>query len=97
MENIFNMNMKIVNNLNEVIPNKNTTYFYKNYSIELHRVNNDINGNPLYKIELCKDYIYNINSKLKGLVYRCYNKKGYSLIQSYDINKSLENIFNNLD
>ena len=60
------------------------------------RINNDINGNPLYKFTLSKNF-ESVNSKLKGSVYRCYISKGYSLIQSYYIAESIEDIINKLE
>ena len=85
-----------VENLKGIKENKEIIYCYKNYEFTIERVKNDINGNPLYKILLFEN-AKSINENLKGLVYRCYINKGYSLIQSYDINKSLENIFEKLE
>ena len=85
-----------VNTLREVVPTEKKLYVYNNYEIMIYRVNNDINGNPLYKILLSKDSM-DVNYLLKGLVYRCYKNKGYSLIQSYDITNSLERIFESIE
>ena len=59
-------------------------------------VNNDINGNPLYKFMLSKNF-ESVNSELKGLVHRCYISKGYSLIQSYNIAESINTIINKIE
>lgn len=85
-----------VENLKGIKASESILYSYNNYEIMIYRVNNDINGNPLYRIYLSENF-ESINEKLKGLVYKCYCNKGYSLIQSYDINKSLENIFEKLE
>ena len=75
---------------------KNNTFYYKDYQFKVWRVNNDINGNPLYKFYLSKNF-ESVNPELKGLVYRCYISKGYSIIQSYDIGRSIETIINKLE
>ena len=54
---------------------KDNTFYYKDYQFKVWRVNNDINGNPLYKFYLSEN-LENVNSKLKGLVHRCYISKG---------------------
>ena len=74
---------------------KNTFFYYKDYTINIYRTKNDINGNPLYKLFLYKNNI-NIAENLKGLVKRVNNNKGYGLIQSYNIKDSLNHIFDNL-
>ena len=74
----------------------NNTFYYKDYQFKVWRVNNDINGNPLYKFYLSKNF-ENVNSKLKGLVHRCYISKGYSLVQSYNIGESIDTIINKLE
>ena len=75
---------------------KNNTFYYKDYQFKVWRVNNDIYGNPLYKFELSKNF-ESVNYKLKGLVHRCYISKDYSLVQSYDIGRSIDAIINKLE
>ena len=75
---------------------KDNTFYYKDYQFKVWRVNNDINGNPLYKFYLSKNF-ENVNYKLKGLVYRCFASKRYSLIQSYNIAESINTIINKLE
>ena len=74
----------------------NNTFYYKDYQFKVWRVDNDINGNPLYKFYLSKNF-ESVNYKLKGLVYRCFVSKGYSLIQSYNIGESIGYIINKLE
>lgn len=75
---------------------KKDTYYYKDYQFRVWRVNNDINGNPLYRLELSRNY-KNITNELKGLVKRVNLQKGYGLIQSYNLESDLNRIFKNLD
>lgn len=92
-------NVYEIENLNEVkniYADSNDTYYYKNYQFTLVRVNNDINGNPLYKITLSKDFEY-ITAQLKGLVTRTYVSKNYGLIQSYNLQDDLKRIFEKLE
>lgn len=84
-----------VKDLDRVYADNNDTYYYNEYQFKIKRVNNDINGNPLYKIQLSKNF-EDITSSLKGLVYRCYPSKKYALIQSYNLSNSLENIFSKI-
>ena len=85
-----------INNLKEVKENKEVIYNYKEYNFELYRVKNDINGNPLYRFTLESNGISK-HDCLKGLVYRNYLMSNYALIQSYDINNSLDRIFTTLE
>ena len=43
---------------------KDNIFYYKNYQFKVWRVNNDINGNPLYKFYLSKNF-ESVNAKLK--------------------------------
>lgn len=58
------------------------------------RVKNDINGNPLYKIVIENKEGENINHLYRDKAYRTY-KKGYSLLQTYNLSNTLENMFKN--
>lgn len=84
-----------IKELGNVYADNNDTYYFKEYQFTIIRVKNDINGNPIYKFTLAKDFAY-ITEKLKGLVTKCYISKNYGLIQSYNLESSLVNIFNKL-
>ena len=75
---------------------KNNTFYYKDYQFKVWRINNDINGNPLYKFYLSKNF-ESVNAELKGSVYRCYISKGYSLLQSYNVGETINTIINKLE
>lgn len=68
---------------------------YKNVMVEYKRVNNDINGNPLYRV-----YPVNFSFKHNDKAYRNYEKssgeKSYYLLQSYNIETDIENLINNM-
>jgi len=53
------------------------------------RHNNDMYGNPLYRLEPTKGHDLFFNS---DRLYRRYTKKGYALIQSYNIDYDMLNI-----
>lgn len=52
--------------------------------VAYERVNNDMYGNPLYRI-----YPWNYSFKRIDSVYKNYESKGYYLIQSYNIESDL--------
>lgn len=52
--------------------------------VAYERVNNDMYGNPLYRI-----YPWNYSFKHINSVYKNYESKGYYLIQSYNIESDL--------
>lgn len=57
---------------------------YKNAIVSFERVNNDINGNPLYRV-----YPVNFTFRHNKQAYRNYEFKGYYLVQSYYIEKDI--------
>lgn len=67
---------------------------YKNVIVAFERVNNDTNGNPLYRV-------YPINFSFRHLkaAYRNYQPWGadsYYLLQSYNIETDIENLIESL-
>ena len=44
------MNTIQINKLDQILSSEKTLYGYNNILINVYRVNNDINGNPLYHI-----------------------------------------------
>ena len=60
----------------------------------IQRRNNDINGNPLYKVVVFDKNGDNVTADYRGKFYRVYSSKGYALLQSYSISDSLARIFN---
>ena len=69
-------------------------YHMDNLVIHVHRVNNDVYGNPLYHVTIFNSDYVNITPELKGCpsVYRVYKKRGYATVQSYNIGQSLSRI-----
>lgn len=63
---------------------------YQDYS--LRRVNNDIYGNPLYRLTLTKGQF-----KHSKIAHRNYRSSQYYLLQSYDIKSDLDRFFQDLD
>lgn len=63
---------------------------YQDYS--LRRVNNDIYGNPLYKLTLTKGQF-----KHSKIAHRNYRSSQYYLLQSYNIKSDLDRLFQDLD
>lgn len=63
---------------------------YQDYS--LRRVQNDIYGNPLYRLTLTRGQF--IHSKI---AHRNYAGSQYYLLQSYDIKSDLDRLFTDLD
>ena len=57
---------------------------YKNVVVSFERVNNDIYGNPLYRV-----YPVNFTFRHNKQAYKNYESKGYYLLQSYYIEKDL--------
>lgn len=51
------------------------------------RVNNDVNGNPLYRV-----YPFNYSFRRLDRVYRNYESKSYYLLQSYNIIADLHDL-----
>lgn len=60
--------------------------------VRFERVNNDVYGNPLYRV-------YPVNYYFKPVtgVYKNYTSKGYYLIQSYNIEDSLARLLEEAD
>lgn len=75
----------------------NATIHFKDAVIDVTRVNNDYYGNPLYHVSIFKDF-EDVTALLKGcsVVYRCYSKKGFCTVQSYDIGKDIVKMLNHL-
>ena len=57
---------------------------YKNVIVSFERINNDIYGNPLYRV-----YPVNFTFRYNKQAYRNYESKGYYLLQSYYIEKDI--------
>lgn len=69
---------------------------YKNVMVEYKRVNNDVNGNPLYRV-----YPVNFSFRHNDFAYRnfenYYKENGcYYLLQSYNIETAIEKLINNM-
>lgn len=64
---------------------------YKNVIMAFERVNNDMYGNPLYRV-----YPINFNFKHNNLAYKNYESKGYYLLQSYNIETDLARLVQNM-
>lgn len=60
--------------------------------VSFERINNDVYGNPLYRI-----YPVSFSFKRLNSVYRNYESKGYYLVQSYYIEHTLYEILSELD
>lgn len=70
---------------------------YKNMIVSYKRVKNDINGNPLYRV-----YPINFIFRKSNKAYKNYEKpnaigeSSYYLLQSYNINLSIESLLENI-
>lgn len=87
MKNIIN-----INTLDRITAEENTLYNFNNLLINIYRVKNDINGNPIYKLSILDPEGDNITNKFKGTLGSYYNKGEYIRLQSYNISNSLQNI-----
>ena len=67
------------------------TYYFGDYQFRVEQVNNDVYGNPLYKVQLYESY-RNITHMFKGMVHRVYSTKGYALVQSYNLGDTLKGL-----
>lgn len=86
--------MMKINNLDTIlIGSKPQTFDYKGIEFTLNKQNNDINGNPMYKISFSDDK--NL-CEVKPYLFRTYTKKGYGIFKSYNLSNSLENMFSNI-
>ena len=74
---------------------KNNTFYYKDYQFKVWRVKNDINGNPVYRLQLSKDF-EDITYKLSQYA-RYYKKNNFVRLQSYDIAKEIEELIEKLE
>lgn len=81
-----------ITNLDSIVSAENTLYLYKGLEINVYRVKNDINGNPLYRISIFKDG-ENITENYRGRLGR-WNKKKFITIQSYNLSNSIEHMLN---
>lgn len=88
--------LETIKELQNVYADNEDVYYYKEYTFRVKRVKNNVNGNPLYKIQLSKNF-EDATAYLKGLVHRCYPNKKYALIQSYNLSSDLSFIFNKLN
>lgn len=64
----------------------NDVLSFANCSLSIERVNNDLYGNPLYKVYYTS---YGLEMPKLKRVYRNYLSKGYYLEQSYNIDNDL--------
>ena len=86
------MNIVNVNSLDSILPAENTLYKFNDIYINVYRVKNDINGNPLYHIGFYNANMENITENYKGKIGRYYSKKEYITVQSYNISNTIEYI-----
>ena len=63
---------------------------YQDYTLK--RVNNDIYGNPMYRLTLTKGQF-----KHSKVAHRNYRSSQYYLLQSYNIKDTLDRLFQDLD
>lgn len=64
---------------------------YKNTIVSFECVNNDIYGNPLYRV-----YPVNFTFRNNKQAYRNYESKGYYLLQSYYIERDLARLIQSM-
>jgi hypothetical protein len=88
------MNIVNVNSLDSMLSAENTLYKFNDMYINVYRVKNDINGNPLYHISFYNEREENITKNYRGKIGRYYSKKGYITAQSYNISNTIEYILN---
>lgn len=89
------MKIRTIESLQEVYTGREVECYHygENFVFHVGRVNNDVNGNPLYKLSVWYDY-EPVTQHLKGHVYRCYASKGYALVQTYDLHRTLNSLLN---
>lgn len=78
-----------------ITADNNDTFYYKDYQFKVRYHKCDVYGNPLYKLQISKNFRY-ITDQLKGKVYKCYLNKNYCLIQSYDISEDAKRLITSL-
>jgi len=71
-----------------------TQYKKGNVELKVERVNNDINGNPLYRI-YPQGYLNDSIPKIEGM--RRNNKSKYYTAQSYSIDETIQRFFEAID
>lgn len=87
-------NIVKVNTLDSVYPADNTLYQFNDMYVSLVRSNNDVYGNPIYRIQLFDLQFNNVTESYKGKVGTYYKAKQFLRVQSYNISNTLENILN---
>lgn len=85
-------NIVKVNTLDSVYAADNTLYSYNDLYINVIRSNNDVYGNPIYRIQLFNESFENVTSYFKGKIGSYYKSKQYLRVQSYNLSNTLENI-----
>ncbi len=78
-----------------ITTDNNDTFYYKEYQFKVRYHGYDVYGNPLYKLQISKNFRY-ITEQLRGKVYRCYVDKNYCLIQSYNVSEDIKRLITNL-
>ena len=89
-----NNNIVNINKLGQILSDENTLYKFNDLYINVYRVKNDINGNPLYHISFYNKYMENITEIFKGKIGRYYKNKKYITIQSYNLSNTIRYILN---
>lgn len=67
-------------------------YEYKDIKFGFERVNNDLYGNPVYRIQIFDNDFNNITKDYKGKLGRYYQKNEFLRVQSYNIERTLYSI-----
>ncbi len=92
MKKIENMNIINIESLDSILSSENTLYKYNDLYINIYRVKNDINGNPMYHASIYDNNKNNISENYKREFVRYYKKGQYLSFQSYNISNKLKNI-----
>lgn len=88
-------NQITITKLDSILCAENTLYKYEGININVYRVKNDVNGNPMYRLTIFDSELNNITHEYKGVDGRYYSKKGFISLQSYNLSNSIEYILNN--
>ena len=93
-----NYNIVEVNKIDRIETAEKTLYKYNNLYIRLFNKRNNINGIPLYSVQVFNQDIKNVTNEYKGIILngaRYSNKNNYLSFQSFNVGNDLERLLNN--
>ncbi|GAA0102533.1 hypothetical protein UT300012_32480 [Paraclostridium bifermentans] len=83
-------NIITITNLDSVYANENNLYKYNDLYIKVWRTKNDINGNPVYRLQIFDtEYSSNITENYKGKGYNFYKSGEFLRLKSYNLSNTI--------